>query len=90
MTDSVIVDSAPNRRSRGGRACLGLSRGVAADHRRRELKAGRHTPATRFEETGDVRTRMGRRIADLWVPNDASFVPPGYVCQVMFQRPAPW
>jgi len=57
---------------------------------KRPLKAGKHTLKLLFDQKNDLRTNMGERIQGIWVTNDASFVPPGYICQVMFSRPAPW
>ena len=56
----------------------------------RSLKAGKHSVKLLFQEKDGIRTLMGQRIAGIWVTNDASFVPPGYTCQVMFEEPAPW
>jgi hypothetical protein len=55
-----------------------------------KLSAGRHTLTLRFADDKDLRTRMGQRIAGVWITNDASFVPPDYTAQVMFKDPEPW
>jgi len=57
---------------------------------KRELKAGKHTLTLHFGQKGEVLTNMGQRIARVWVTNDTSFVPPGYICQVMYSKPAKW
>ena len=56
----------------------------------KHLKAGKHAVTITFRDAEGVRTRMGQRLAGLWVTNDASFVPPGYTVQVMFKAPTPW
>lgn len=57
---------------------------------RKQFKAGKHSVKLIFRNSGKLRTQMGRRVAGLWVSNDASFVPPGYTPQVMFSKPARW
>jgi hypothetical protein len=54
------------------------------------LKGGAHEIKLIFANRDGIRTGMGQRVAALWVTNDASFAPPGYVPQVMFRDPAPW
>jgi hypothetical protein len=54
------------------------------------VKAGKHAITLSFKDGDVLHTRMGQRIAKLWVSNDASFVPPGYTAQVMFSKPTPW
>ncbi|KPJ55255.1 MAG: hypothetical protein AMS16_04325 [Planctomycetes bacterium DG_58] len=55
-----------------------------------KLAAGKHVLKLVFAKKDDIRTGMGQRIARVWVTNDASFVPPGYTAQVMFEKPTPW
>ena len=50
------------------------------------LKAGKHSMALNFGK----RTKMGQRVAKLWVTNDGSFAPPGYTPQAMFRKPSKW
>jgi hypothetical protein len=55
-----------------------------------KLAAGRHAVTLVLRNKDGVRMSMGRRLAAMWVTNDASFVPPGYTAQVMFDKPTPW
>ena len=55
-----------------------------------KLAPGKHTLTLVFRNRDGVRTNMGQRVAGVWVTNDASFVPPDYTAQVMFQNmPSP-
>ncbi|MFB3893176.1 MAG: hypothetical protein ACE15C_14255 [Phycisphaerae bacterium] len=56
----------------------------------RKLEAGKHSVVLSFDKKDNLRTNMGQRIAGLWATNDGSFVPPGFILQVMFDKPAPW
>jgi hypothetical protein len=55
-----------------------------------KLSPGKHAVTLVFRNKDRVRTGMGERVASLWVANDAWFVPPGFILQVMFDKPTPW